>query len=68
MCHRAVAWASDITYVMCHRDKGIIMDRKGLHLLKRGHDGITYSFVAKKTNLFPSYSLTNAEGRTSLMN
>ena len=39
---------------------GSVMKRMGLHLAKRGSEGITSSFVAIRTNLFPSQSLTHA--------
>ena len=34
----------------------------GLHPAKQGSDGKTSHFADIRTNLFPSYSLTHAEG------
>ena len=38
------------------------MKGTSLCLAKQGSDEITFHFVTTRTNLFPSYSLTHAEG------
>ena len=35
----------------------------GLYVVKRGSDKITSFFVATKTDLLPSFTLTHTEGR-----
>ena len=38
------------------------MKGTNLYLARKGSDGITSSFVATRTNLFPSHNRTHAEG------
>ena len=56
----------DVKLIDCLQEEvvegGNVMKRIGLYLAKREGDGITSSFDALKTNLFPSHSLTHAGG------
>ena len=44
---------------------GSVMKGTGLYLAGRGCDEIISSFVVTRTNLFPSYYITHAEGTTN---